>query len=381
MQSLKPDAPFWVTETCTSANGSTSNPAFAYPLGFNRVNSLMPFAFGAAMNNYWLWRAHPGGHELMHGHVITSQGRPVYNFNECEDVAHILTAAEGFLTGTKPDYRGFAMSVSCKSSVMFTAQPTLFPALITGRPLWTPGTGSLAAGCCRASWSRVCRSTACAFSIRRSSRRWRKGTLRNVSRAWIEAGGIWIAGPMTDIRNADGAKYLDSPFGLIEKLTGIRCDYGITAHSIPAAVNWNGKTADTAVWTDVFTLAKHTKRLQPTTAKKNPRRLTAGGPAYCPVGARRCDRPGDPALPRRRCGTSRRLRLKRRGWRRASVRPAMWSPCGARVRTRGVILCETERRPGKAYLDGEYQDVVKGKSVSGTLELPPYGFQILRKIR
>ena len=93
MQSLKPDVPFWVTETCTSANGSTASSGMEYPLGFNRVNSLMPFAFGAAMNNYWLWRAHPGGHELMHGSVLTSQGRPVFNFNECEDVSHILTAA------------------------------------------------------------------------------------------------------------------------------------------------------------------------------------------------------------------------------------------------------------------------------------------------
>ncbi len=175
----------------------------------------MPFAFGAAMNNYWLWRAHPGGHELMHGHVITSQGRPVYNFNECEDVAHILTAAEGFLTGTKPDYRGFAMSVSCKSSVMFTAQPTVsgFNYRQAIMDAWHGFFGSgmlprLLEPCMPLDGVRVLYSP---FLMTLE-----EGDFAERLRAWIEAGGIWIAGPMTDIRNADGAEYLDSPFGLIE---------------------------------------------------------------------------------------------------------------------------------------------------------------------
>ena len=186
---------------------------------------------------------------------------------------------------------------------------------------------------------------------------------------------------MTDIRNADGAKYLDSPFGLIEKLTGIRCDYGITAHSIPAAVNWNGKTAETAVWTDVFTLAKTHEALATYHSKEEPSPFDGGvAAAYCPVG-----RGGVIVL-----GTQPSAEALRDiaafAFEKAGLTPGVRTTVNVIAVQRagadeGVILCETERRPGEAYLDGEYQDVVTGKSVSGTLELPPYGFQILRKIR
>ncbi len=46
----------------------------------------------------------------------------------------------------------------------------------------------------------------------------------------------------------------------------------------------------------------------------------------------------------------------------------------------GIIVCETAYETGSVYLDGEYQDVVTGDTVRGTLELPPYGYQVLRKV-
>ena len=379
MQSLKPDVPFWVTETCTSANGSTSNPAFEYPLGFNRVNSLMPFAFGAAMNNYWLWRAHPGGHELMHGHVITTQGRPVYNFNECEDVAQSLTAAEEFLTGTKADYRGFAMSVSCKSAMMFAAQPTVsgFSYRQSIMDVWHDLMGSgmlprLLEPCMPLDDVKVLYSPFLMtleeddFPIR--------------LRAWIENGGVWIAGPMTDIRNTDGAKYLDSPFGMIEKLTGIYCDYGITAHSIPAAVDWNGKTADTLIWTDVFTLQDNQEALAIYRSKSEPSPFDGGvAAAWCPVG-----KGGVLVLGTQPTGQALQ-EIVSYAFARAGILPGICTTGNVLAIQRtgaaeGVIVCEVDYKEGKVYLDGEYQNVVTGEPVSGTLTLKPYDFQILRKI-
>ncbi len=379
MQSLKPDAPFWVTETCTGANGSTSNPAFEYPMGFNRVNSLMPFAFGAAMNNYWLWRAHPGGHELMHGHVITSQGRPVHNFHECEEVAQTLHAAEAFLTGTKADYRGFAMSVSCKSSVMFTAQPTIagFDYRRQILDAWHDFFGSgmmprLLEPCMPLDGIRVLYSP---FLMTLE-----EGNFAERLKAWIEAGGIWIAGPMTDIRTADGTKYLDSPFGLIEKLTGITCDYGMTAHSIPASVDWNGKTAGTNIWTDVFTLQEGQEVLAIYRSKEEPSPFDGGvAAAYCPVG-----RGGVIVL-----GTQPSREALQDVVAYAFEKAGM--SCGVKSsenvivvqrsgKEEGIIVCETAYETGSVYLDGEYQDVVTGDTVRGTLELPPYGYQVLRKV-
>lgn len=36
---------------------------------------------------------------------------------------------------------------------------------------------------------------------------------------WIKNGGVWVTGPMTDIRTADGTKYTDRLHGMLESLT------------------------------------------------------------------------------------------------------------------------------------------------------------------
>jgi beta-galactosidase GanA len=48
---------------------------------------------------------------------------------------------------------------------------------------------------------------------------------------WMKDGGIWIAGPLTDIRNPHGAKYEHTPFGHLEELTGAYLKYGVPARN------------------------------------------------------------------------------------------------------------------------------------------------------
>jgi beta-galactosidase GanA len=42
---------------------------------------------------------------------------------------------------------------------------------------------------------------------------------------WVKNGGVWVTGPMSDIRTAIGTKYKDSPYGYTEKITGERLAY------------------------------------------------------------------------------------------------------------------------------------------------------------
>ena len=381
MQGLKPDTPFWVTETSTGANGGASASGFAYPLGFNRVNSLLPFAFGAAMNNYWLWRAHPGGHELMHGSVITTQGRPVYNFGECRDIARILTAAEDFLSGTVTDYRGFAMSISCKSAMMFTAQPTVagFDYRRRVLDLWHAYVGSgmlpeLREPCMPLDDLQVLYSP-CLMTLE-------EGDFPRRLRTWIENGGIWIAGPMTDIRNGDGAKYPDSPFGMIEKLTGIRCLYDMTAHSIPAKVDWNGLESDTDAWTDLFALTEGQESLAGyrSLSAMDPSPFDGGtAAAWCPVGK------GGMILLGTMPSAEALRKITAFAFDKAGVQPGTQSDGNIiaverRGAVSGLMACEVEHRPGTLCLEGAYRDVVTGETVSGTLEMAPYEVRILERV-
>jgi beta-galactosidase GanA len=44
---------------------------------------------------------------------------------------------------------------------------------------------------------------------------------------WVENGGVWVVGPLTDIRTAIGTKYQNSPYGSIEEVTDTRLAYTI----------------------------------------------------------------------------------------------------------------------------------------------------------
>lgn len=63
----------------------------------------MPIALGGEANMYWLWRTHWAGHELMHGSVLESSGRPQYNIAEVTKAAEDFKKASAFVTGTKVD--------------------------------------------------------------------------------------------------------------------------------------------------------------------------------------------------------------------------------------------------------------------------------------
>ena len=42
---------------------------------------------------------------------------------------------------------------------------------------------------------------------------------------WVKNGGVFVAGPLTDVRTSIGTKYKDSPYGFLEALTGARLKY------------------------------------------------------------------------------------------------------------------------------------------------------------
>ena len=43
-------------------------------------------------------------------------------------------------------------------------------------------------------------------------------------KSWIEAGGTWVVGPMTDNRTIEGTKFTHAPFGSLEEWGGIYCN-------------------------------------------------------------------------------------------------------------------------------------------------------------
>lgn len=56
---------------------------------------------GGEMNLYWLFRAHPNGHELAHGAVFSSCGRPYRVSEEIRQVADDLKKCRPFLENSR----------------------------------------------------------------------------------------------------------------------------------------------------------------------------------------------------------------------------------------------------------------------------------------
>ena len=76
--------------------------------------------------------------------------------------------------------------------------------------------------------------------------------------AWVKAGGVWVAGPLTDIRNAIGAHYTDRAMGYVEEMTGCRLVATIPDSGVVVKSKWaDGEPMSAHYMQQVFTPAEN----------------------------------------------------------------------------------------------------------------------------
>ena len=212
------DTPFWNTETATCWNGSTAMPGSIKPDGFCYVNTWMPIALGGEANMYWLWRTHWAGHELMHGSVLESSGRPQYNIAEVTKAAEDFKKASAFVTGTKVDTKA-ALHFTALNDKLYANQP-IVEGFVYDRELknyfYKPMIDSglrpdvIDAGADIDKYKLIFSPLMPILD--------EYGLPERIAE-WIKNGGVWVTGPMTDIRTADGTKFKDRLHGMLESLT------------------------------------------------------------------------------------------------------------------------------------------------------------------
>ena len=213
------DKPFWNTETQTGWNGSEATRQVAKAPGFCRTNSWLPVALGGSANLYWLWRQHRAGHELIHGSVIYANGRPLPMFDEVQQLSRDFEKAESFLNDTKVK-TDIAMHFSSTAWQIFETQAPVIDfkyhhQLIdnTYKPLTSLGVRPDVIATEKSLDNYKVVFSPLTISLE-------DGDLPERIEKWVRDGGTWVAGPMTDIRKADGTHYTDAATGLIERLTG-----------------------------------------------------------------------------------------------------------------------------------------------------------------
>lgn len=218
------DTPFWNTETAACWNGSTAMPGGINGDGYCYANTWMPIALGGEANLYWLWRTHWAGHELMHGSILESSGRPQYNISEVTRAAEDFKKASDFVTATKVETR-VALHFTALNDKLYATQP-----IVSGfvyerelknhfyKPLIDSGLRPdvIDAGASLDKYTLIFSPLMPILD---------EYNLPERLAEWVKNGGVWVTGPMTDIRTADGSKFKDRLHGMLEKLTPAYCRY------------------------------------------------------------------------------------------------------------------------------------------------------------
>lgn len=219
--------PLWNTETQPCWNGSTAQGMNIPPENYIYFNTWLPIMLGGEANIYWLWRTHWAGHELMHGAVLDSCGRYTHTNGEIRRAARDFKKAEKQLTESTP--------VSDSALIFTNRNWDIQRSQTVNKDLKTPeGTNCLQTGFYKAmlkasmhpdvidaredlsSYKLV--FAPCAFTLD-------EGNFGARVTEWVKNGGVFVAGPLTDVRTSIGTKYKDSPYGFLEALTGARLKY------------------------------------------------------------------------------------------------------------------------------------------------------------
>lgn len=365
--------PFWNTETSTCWSGSTTETGYSQP-GFCRANSWLPIATGGEANLFWLWRTHWAGQELTHGSVMYTCGRPRHIFGEVQEVARGFDAARAFINGTYPAPTGMALHFTPLAQHILQTQPPQ-PALDYAQTMLHAVYHPLI----RAQWRfdviHACVDLApykLIFSPLLPALD--DEGLRERLRAWIKAGGIWIAGPWTDKRTTDGAKFRDRAYGSLEEWGGIYVREEFPPFPQTFRIKWtDGLACDAGVYYDAFeprgaeTLAGYTER------------ELAGLAAITshPLGRGRVIALGTLPAPEHLVALVARCAAEAGLTPVAEAAPNVLVVPRAGAGGRGFIAVELDNEPGWVETPEPGTELLTGEHAAGRIALPPYGVAVV----
>lgn len=386
MRTVKPEQRFWNVETMTSWDcGAPEGGSFANGTkdpGFCRVNSWMPIAQGGEANMYWHWRQHRAGQELMFGGLVSSCGRPLHVFEEVQEIARGFAAARGFLTATRVvqprvalvhshlsawifDYQpiapAFAKPFGYMLNLMETAYHPLLQAHLPVDVILTEADLS------------PYRVLVTPYLLALD-----EDGMRERLRAWIEAGGTWIAGPLTDIRTVHGTKFTHAPYGSLEEWAGVYARYELPAGSQQWPLAWaDGHLSPGGIWYDGLDLrgadALATYTQGPCAGLAAATRAPLGKGQVIVLGTM------PPA--------EEFARLVQAVTATHGIVPSAQASGNLLVvpraggGQRGLVIAEVENKAGAVTLDRPMRDLITGETHTGETAVPPYGVMVLADLR
>lgn len=375
LRTLK-DRPFWNTETATCWNGSAEITQSLKPDGFCRANSWLPIALGGEANMYWLWRTHWAGHELVHGAVIDSSGRDMMSTDEVRDVSEGFDRASEFVSGTKVKTAA-AMHFSSLIWNMHEHQRVVegwnYEKTLQNhwyRPMTRLGLRPDVIDAAQPLDGYKLVFTPMQMTLEESG-------LGARMAEWVRNGGTWVVGPLTDVRNMDGARYRDRFYGILEELTGVKWEFGIPDLEGRVQAQWaDGTPFEGSTWFEVSEDCGDDALVKVTGGHKSiighslvyKRKVGEGWVILLGSVPSESDMQ---RLIRTACGLSDVALPCVEG-------EIMVSPREGDAK-RGMILVEYAAKPAAITLDKPMTDLISGKTLKGRVELQPYDVLVLEE--
>lgn len=358
------DRPFWVTETQVGWNGSEFAENGYRPEGNCYANTWMPVAMGAEMNLYWLFRTHAGGHELAHGALLSTCGRPYRVSEEVARASAEIEKCHPFLENSRIR-SDIAIHYSSTAEHNFSSAPMLKGFSYRGT-------------LCHRIHEAFRHTNVDVIDVAHSLDSYRTlispflttvdaDTKERIVQ-WVRDGGTWIVGPMSDIMTDHTVKPTHAPFFFLEELAGV-----YTKYQKPI-----GNDVFTAVWSD-----------------GEPLEISCCYDAFEPTDSQslaiyeKGEFAGMSVVTERKLGKGRVILvgsvLSHDGWRKlAAYRPLCEASENVRLVERsgernGMIALELENKEGYVVLKDTYVDLIGGGTVTGRVELAPYGGLVLER--
>ncbi len=370
------DRPFWNTETSTCWIGGTDTFVRGLrPWGFCRINSWFPIALGGEATMYWLWRTHWAGHEVMHGAVMHADGRPFHIFEEVQQVSREFEKCSDFLTATKVKTDCAYLSTSLAWNMMETQSVVngyhYFPVQLKGayEPLVNSGIRTDVIGAPHSLDGYRMLVSSYILSLD-------EGDLPKRIEKFVREGGVWVVGPMTDIRDACGARYTKSPYGMLEKLTGVRRAYEMPDPDRLIKCAWSdGTEALTRDWYELFDdpdgdgLIRVTEGYPTLIGKAVALRRQVGKGVVYIVGAPLSDKDMKNIYA---------MAAKDAGIARYETEGTLILAPREGGDIRGLIVAECQNQAGSITLPTAMTDLLTGNTYSGKVELAPYDLLVLK---
>ena len=359
------DRPFWVTETQVGWNGSEYAECGYRPVGNCYANTWLPIAHGAERNLYWLFRTPQNGHELAHGAVFSTAGRPYRVSEEVRQASVDLARCADFLTGSRVRSK-IAIHFSSASENNLISAPflknfhykqTLMDAF--HQPLRHYNVDLIDTPHAPDGYQVVFSPFLTTID----------GDLQARMEAFVRAGGTWIVGPMSGFLTEDTGKFADSPYPFLERFAGVWVKYQKPI----------GNDVWKAVWQDGSALGISTCYDALETPDSTPLAVYQGDEfdGYAAIAERRIENGRvillgtlpDAAAVRRLTGLA--------PIAEASDNLDLTERSGAHA---GLIAVEVQNKTGTLTLPGVYHDIIRDRRLSGTVTVQPYEVLVLEKI-